>query len=250
MKPTLVVTLNKLATLRNARGGSRPSLVDAADVLARAGCRDLLVHYWPDGRHITLADVLDLARSPTVSSGRCRLHLGSDFRADVVELLINVPNIAGWTVAPFEADKLTTSRGWAHQDAVDDLAAAIAQMPPTVVTTLFVDPTSEGISLSKDVGAHGVDLNCSRYVEARDFQERRAALAVLSDAALAARKHGLAIGLAHNLGQEHLSALTQAVRADRVSVGHNYVCDSVLVGLGSVLGDYIGQLHECMEEEP
>lgn len=239
MFPLLRVGLNKVALLRSSRGRNVPDLSVAAQRLIEGGCRALMVHHWPDERHIRKGDIEALSRLDEVASGSVELHLGSDLRDEVGELLLRNGNIRSWVVTPFDASHLTTQRGWQRSDGRERLARWATALRGKVRLSLFVDPEPLPLQLAKDAGAHAVELNCRRYVEGFANPQREALLSQLSDIGQRARSLGLEVHAAHDLNAAMLPPLVAALKPSLVSVGHAFIADALLAGLREALPLYL-----------
>jgi pyridoxine 5-phosphate synthase len=243
--PVLRVGLNKIALLRSSRESSAPDLREAARELVDAGCRALIVHQWPDRRHVKQVDVTALADLDVIRDRRAAFHVGGDLRDDLGALLERTPGVDAWVVTPFEAGQLTTQRGWRSDDDQARLAHWVRVLQCRTRICVFVDPIPEAVDLVARSGAAGIELNCRAYVEGFDTPARDPALDALACAADRARRHGLAVSAAHDLDRRHLPPLVGAVRPALVSVGHLFMAAAVIAGLRVV---FPGFLEACSQE--
>jgi pyridoxine 5-phosphate synthase len=237
--PRLCVGLNKVALLRSSRGSRGPDPCAVASELSAAGCRAVLVHAWPDQRHITLADVLELAGMREVRSRELELRVGGDLRDDVLGLVRTAGRVSAFVVTPFDARERTTQRGWGRGDDQAHLRAAVRRLRPGTAVSVFCDPDPEGIELAAAAGATSVELNCRGFVESFGGQGQAVEIARLRAAAERARALGLAVNAAHDLGVRQLRTLTDEVPLDLVSVGHRFFADALVAGAVAVLPDYL-----------
>jgi len=243
--PLLRVGLNKVALLRSSRGGAVPDLTEAARTLIEGGCRALMVHQWSDHRHVKPHDVTALAALEPVLEGHATLHVGGDLREDLGALLERTPGVGCWVVTPFEAQHLTTQRGWRAEDDQSRLAHWARTLSGRTRLSVFVDPELDAVDLVARAGVAAVELNCRDYVEGFGTPAQESALEALARAADRARGHGLDVNAAHDLDKRHLPPLIRAVRPTLVSVGHAFVAAAVIAGLRAVLP---GFLHAASED--
>ncbi|MCK8499853.1 pyridoxine 5'-phosphate synthase [Myxococcus fulvus] len=237
--PVLRVGLNKVALLRSSRGSAVPDLGEAARVLVEGGCRALLVHQWPDHRHVKPEDVSALSRLEVIRDERASLHVGGDLREDLGALLERTPGVGCWVVTPFEAQHLTTQRGWRAEDDQARLVHWVRSLQGRTRISVFVDPEPAAVDLVARAGAAAVELNCRAYVEGFETPARERALEALTLAADRARQLGLEVNAAHDLDRRHLPPLIRAVRPTLVSVGHAFVAAAVIAGLREVLPGFL-----------
>ena len=237
--PRLCVGLNKVALLRSSRGSRAPDPCVMASELSAAGCQAVLVHAWPDQRHITPADVLALAGMREVRSGELELRVGGDLRDDVLDLVLTAGAVSAFVVTPFDARERTTRRGWGRGDDQVHLRAAVRRLRPGTAVSVFCDPDPEGIELAAAAGGASVELNCRGFVESFGGERQAVEIARLRAAADRARALDLAVNAAHDLGVRELRALTNEVPLDLVSVGHRFLADALVAGAVAVLPDYL-----------
>jgi pyridoxine 5-phosphate synthase len=235
----LCIGLNKVALLRSSRGGNLPDLVQVAAMLCAGGCQAVLVHQWLDNRHVQPGDVFALAGMEQVRVGRLELNVGSDLRADVINLVLRAEHVHGFVVTPFDARHRTTQRGWTRVDDQQLLRAVVAQLQPRTSVSVFCDPEPEGIELAAAGGASSVELNCRRFVESLGSSRAADEVARLQAAAAFARERAMAVHAAHDLGLPELRTLTRQVQLDQVSVGHRFIAAAVLEGAIAVLPHYL-----------
>jgi pyridoxine 5-phosphate synthase len=237
--PRLCVGLNKVALLRSARGGRFPDLCEMASALHVAGCRAVLVHAWPDRRHIAPSDVLALATMPEVRAERLALRVGGHLHDGLLDLVLRAGRVSTLVVTPFERQDLTTQRGWGGGDDQLLLRAAVQRLQPRTAVSVFCDPAPDAIERAAAASAAEVELNCHGFVEAFGGERQAAETARLRAAADRARALGLTVSAAHDLGVDEVRALTTAVPLDLVSVGHRFVADALLAGAVKVLPHYL-----------
>src|SRR6187397_346677 len=153
----LSVNVNKVATLRNSRGGREPRVLDAVDVCLAAGARGITVHPRADQRHITPADVRDIARRLEPLRPGVEFNIEGDPRPDLIDLVHEV-RPEQCTIVPVAPGEVTSQAGWTRGPQTERLGDVIAAMKAAGIrVSLFVDPTTEAIALAQELGADRVE---------------------------------------------------------------------------------------------
>ena len=236
----LSVNVNKVATLRNSRGGALPSVVDAARVCVEAGAPGITVHPRADARHITFQDVRDLKHllEPWTA---VEFNLEGDPRPDFLNLVETVrPHQC--TLVPVRPGEITSEAGWPPDANEKDLRDVIARLRGHGVrVSLFVDATEQAVQFANRVGADRVELYTEPY--ARAFASSGAplseTLAPYVHAAQTAVNLGLGVNAGHDLDLENLPDFVQAMpRLDEVSIGHALISYALYVGLRQAVLEY------------
>src|SRR5215510_12194390 len=156
----LSVNVNKIATLRNARGGDRPNVVQAARTCIESGCHGITAHPRPDGRHIRTQDVLDLAAMLTVE-----FNIEGYPSPEFLDLVCQV-HPTQCTLVPDPPDVLTSDAGWNLKGDVDWLEDVLQQLYDNGIrTSLFLEPDTEQVRRAKDIGADRIELYTERYAK-------------------------------------------------------------------------------------
>lgn len=252
----LSVNVNKVATLRNARGRGEPSLLEAVDVCVAAGVRSITVHPRADARHITYEDVRLIAAHLRRPGGRrVELNVEGDPDPNWLALVRQVrPEQA--TLVPVRPGELTSEAGWGAgvdrsllKDIVGDLQAHGCRV------SMFVDAESEPIEMAKEVGADRVELFTEPFADA--FALGTAAnyelLAPYVAAAEAAAALGLGVNAGHDLNLHNLPLFLQVPHLDEVSIGHALMSRALFVGLQRVVEEYlqvVGQIRDTIPASP
>jgi pyridoxine 5-phosphate synthase len=238
--PKLSVNVNKVATLRNSRGGPIPSVVDAARVCIEAGAPGITVHPRADARHITFQDVHDLKRLLEGWTA-VEFNIEGDPRPELLNLVETVrPHQC--TLVPVRPGEITSEAGWPPDTDETDLRDAIARLRGHGVrVSLFIDPTEAAVQFARRVGADRVELYTEPY--ARAFNASSAplseALAPYVRAASLADQLGLGVNAGHDLDLENLPDFVGALpRLDEVSIGHALISYALYVGLRQAVLEY------------
>ncbi|MDO8434829.1 MAG: pyridoxine 5'-phosphate synthase [Candidatus Binatus sp.] len=234
----LSVNLNKIALLRNARGGKRPSVLDAATACIAAGCHGITVHPRPDARHITRQDVLDLAAMLPVE-----FNIEGYPSPEFLKLVRSVKP-AQATLVPDPPDALTSSAGWKLTEGGDWLRDVLQSLRGEGIrTSLFMEPEPPQIERARELGADRIELYTGPYAEAFGTAEGESILRAHREAARFARSIGLGINAGHDLDLKNLPAYAKAIRGlQEVSIGHALICDALYMGLTRAVKAYLKAL--------
>jgi pyridoxine 5-phosphate synthase len=233
----LSVNINKIATIRNARGGNNPDLVKVALDCERFGAQGITVHPRPDERHIRYADVLALAEVVTTE-----FNIEGNPDARFIDLVRRVKP-AQVTLVPDAPDAITSSAGWdtvRHADHLRDLVQTF--QADGIRVSIFVDPDERMVEGAKAVGADRIELYTEPYA-AQYFQDRQVAVAPFVRAALIARELGLGLNAGHDLSLDNLRFFAgQVPGLLEVSIGHALICDALYLGLENTIQLYRREL--------
>ncbi|MDR1671371.1 MAG: pyridoxine 5'-phosphate synthase [Alistipes sp.] len=233
----LSVNINKIAVLRNSRGGDLPSVVDAARAVERFGAQGVTVHPRPDGRHIRYDDVRDLSRVVTTEFNIEGNPVGS-----FVDLVLEV-RPTQVTLVPDPPGALTSNAGWDTVTHAEFLSGVVARFKEAGIrVSVFVDPVAEMVRGAAEVGADRVELYTEAY--AREYSCcRDSAVIPYIAAAIEARRLGLGLNAGHDLSLENLRFFAQTVPwLDEVSIGHELISDAIYMGLKTTITQYLDQL--------
>jgi pyridoxine 5-phosphate synthase len=234
----LSVNINKIATLRNSRGGENPNVVKVALDCERFGGEGITVHPRPDERHIRYQDVYDLKNVVTTEFN----IEGNPSERKFVELVLaNLP--AQVTLVPDTLQAITSNSGWdtiTHKAELIDLIAEFKAAGIRV--SVFVDPDERMVAGAKECGADRVELYTEPYAE-QYFQDRAKAVAPFVRAAEEARRVGLGLNAGHDLSLDNLRFLKQSIPwLDEVSIGHALISDALYFGLENTIQMYLREL--------
>jgi pyridoxine 5-phosphate synthase len=234
----LSVNINKIATLRNSRGGNNPDLIQVALDCERFGAQGITVHPRPDERHIRYADVYALKEVVTTEFN----IEGNPLEASFVELVLAVkPEQV--TLVPDALGQITSNHGWdtiEHQELLKRLIAPFKEAG--IRTSIFVDPVLEMVEAAATTGTDRIELYTEPY--ATDFPTNPTqAVASYRKAAFRAHQLGLGINAGHDLSLENLAFFQANVNPlDEVSIGHALICDALYYGLENTIQLYRRQL--------
>lgn len=234
MNTKLSVNINKIATLRNARGGNNPNLLQFALDCEAFGAEGITVHPRPDERHIRYADVFDL--KPKLST---EFNIeGNPREAKFVELVLaNLP--AQVTLVPDAENQLTSNHGWDVIQHMDFLKSIIAEFKGAGIrVSIFVDPNPEIIKAAADTGTDRIELYTEMY--ASEYHNNRAeAVQPYAECSKLANQLGLGINAGHDLDLQNLRYFAESVPfLQEVSIGHALISDALYFGIENTIGMY------------
>jgi pyridoxine 5-phosphate synthase len=233
----LSVNINKVATLRNARGGNNPDVLQVARDAERFGAQGITVHPRPDERHIRYQDVRDLKPLLTTEFN-IEGNPISEFIALVLE---NRPTQV--TLVPDGHDQITSNHGWdtlEHKTFLTDICRTFKAAG--IRTSIFVDADPRMVEGAKACGADRVELYTEPYASGY-AADRVSAIAPFIAAAEEARRVGLGLNAGHDLSLENLYYYHQQIPwTDEVSIGHALICDALYMGLRDTIKQYLQAL--------
>jgi pyridoxine 5-phosphate synthase len=240
----LSVNVNKVATVRNSRGGSIPSVIEAVRTCIDAGAPGITVHPRADQRHITTADVREIADELAPLKGRIEFNIEGDPRPGFLDLVLAVkPDQC--TLVPVKPGEITSEAGWpTNTPAVELSETILALQTAGVRVSLFVDPHPHAISWARTMGADRVELYTEPFARAfeRGPDAAAASFRSYSDAATRAHEEGLGVNAGHDLDLRNLTLFKTLPHLDEVSIGHALISRAIFVGLGRVVKEYLAAL--------
>lgn len=239
--PRLSVNVNKVATLRNSRGGSLPSVIKAVRVCIEAGSPGITVHPRADERHITRADVREIASFLAPHRSEVELNIEGDPRPDFIEMVRQVrPHQC--TLVPVRPGEITSQAGWPPSTPKDDLRAVVSDLQARGVrVSLFVDPDESAVKWAALLGADRVELYTEPFARAFKNSRDQALGSFKRYGAAAAAAHALGLGLnaGHDLDLDNLVLFRTLPHVDEVSIGHALLSHALFVGLDRAVRDYL-----------
>lgn len=233
----LSVNINKVATIRNARGGNNPNVLQVALDCERFGAQGITVHPRPDQRHIRYQDVRDLKPRLTTE-----FNIEGNPISEFIKLVLEVKPTQV-TLVPDGHEQITSNHGWdtrRHIDFLSDVTARFHEQGIRV--SIFVNPEDEMVEYAARAGADRVELYTEPYATAYPT-DRDAAIAPYIQAAQTAHDLGLGLNAGHDLSLENLAYfITRIPWTDEVSIGHALICDALYLGLEETIRRYRAQL--------
>lgn len=233
----LSVNINKVATLRNARGGNNPDVVRVALDCEKFGAQGITVHPRPDERHIRHQDVFDLR--PKLST---EFNIEGNPSDDFCSLVLKAkPDQV--TLVPDAPDQLTSNHGWntiKHEAFLRDVVGRFKAAGIRV--SIFIDAQPVLADYAKKVGADRVELYTEPYAS-NYAANREEAIAPFVQTAIHCREIGLGLNAGHDLSLQNLAYFHQQIPwVDEVSIGHALICDALYLGLRETISEYLACL--------
>lgn len=235
----LSVNVNKVATLRNSRGGSVPRVLDAVAVCLTAGAAGITVHPRADRRHVTPRDVHDIARALVGRRPAVEYNIEGDPRPELLSLVQEVrPDQC--TLVPVVPGEVTSQAGWAVGSDVAKLPAIVAELRSHGVrVSLFVEPHPDAVRLAASLGADRVELYTEPFARAFECGDGYRSFATYVEAAMLAHSLGLGVNAGHDLDLDNLVLFRELPHLDEVSIGHAIVSRALFVGLATAVREYV-----------
>ncbi len=237
----LSVNVNKIATLRNARGGEWPSVIDAVNVCVAAGVPGITVHPRADRRHITPQDVKSVAAVLRDTAPQVEFNIEGDPRPDLLDLVEEV-RPAQCTLVPVLEGEITSQAGWQPGEASERIPGVVRRLQAQKTrVSLFVDARPEPIRWAASTGADRIELYTEPYARAfeRGTDRARESFATFTEAANLAHSLGLGINAGHDLDLANLVLFRDLPYLEEVSIGHAIISRAVFAGLATVVREYL-----------
>ncbi|RKR85377.1 pyridoxine 5'-phosphate synthase [Mucilaginibacter gracilis] len=234
----LSVNINKIATLRNSRGGNNPDVIKVALDCERFGAEGITVHPRPDERHIRYQDVDDLKK---VIKTEFNIE-GNPVEDSFMKLVLN-NRPAQVTLVPDALGQITSNHGWdtiEHQSYLKEIISEFQLAGIRV--SIFVDPIAEMVEAAATTGTNRIELYTEAYASGY-HADRLKAIAPYIEAAKVAQQVGLGLNAGHDLDLHNLKYFAQNIEGlQEVSIGHALVCDALYYGLENTIQMYLRQL--------
>lgn len=237
MKTKLSVNINKIATLRNARGGNTPNLIQSAIDIQEFGAQGITIHPRPDERHIRYQDAHDLK-----SIVNTEFNIEGNPIKKFVELVLDIkPDQV--TLVPDAVDAITSNAGWdtiKHRDFLTDIIAEFKRN--SIRTSIFMDPVLPLIEAAAKTGADRIELYTEEFASQYELGNKKAIQPYIESAKVAT-KLGLGINAGHDLSLDNIQYFAQNIpNLLEVSIGHALICESLYLGLQNVVSMYLHRL--------
>jgi len=229
----LSININKFATLRNARGGNLPDILEAAKNCVSYGAQGITVHPRPDERHIRQTDIYDLSRELTVEFNI------EGYPSEEFLSMIEIVKPTQCTLVPDPPDVLTSNAGWDTCANCEFLENIVLRLKDAGVrTSLFVEPELAMIEGAKRIGTDRVELYTEEY--AQHFEtDKKEAISPYIEAARCANELGMGINAGHDLNLQNLTYFKDNIDGLlEVSIGHALICDAIYLGLQNTINAY------------
>ncbi len=233
----LSVNINKIATLRNARGGDVPCVTQVALDLERFGAQGITIHPRPDERHITRKDVYDL--KPLVTT---EFNIEGNPHRPFIDMVLEVkPEQV--TLVPDADDAITSNAGWDCEKNMDFLKSVISEFKNAGIrTSIFLDPNPEMVKFAAETGADRIELYTEAYAK-HYIDNKEQALKSYYETAVVASEFGLGINAGHDLSLENLKYFSDNIpNLLEVSIGHALISEALYLGLENTVQAYLKRL--------
>jgi pyridoxine 5-phosphate synthase len=238
----LSVNVNKVATLRNSRGGGEPDVLEAVAACITAGAPGITVHPRADQRHIRTSDVLAIAELLRTFP-QIEYNIEGDPRPDLLELVLRV-RPTQCTLVPVAPGELTSQAGWPADTAVDALKSIVSSIKKLGVrVSMFVDPVDDAVKWAAAVGADRVELYTEPFARAFEAGRGESSFQTYAQAAELARSLGLGVNAGHDLDLKNLPLLRKLPHLQEVSIGHALISYALYVGLERSVREYLDALN-------
>jgi pyridoxine 5-phosphate synthase len=238
--PRLSVNVNKVATLRNSRGGALPSVVDAVRVCVNAGAPGITVHPRADERHITRIDVDAIASFLAPRRREIEFNIEGDPRPDLVDM-VRKARPHQCTLVPVRPGEVTSQAGWPPDTPVEELRALVADLQGRGIrVSMFIDPEPAAVKWAASLGARRIELYTQPFAQAFKESEEAAERSFRRyvEAANLAHALGLGVNAGHDLDLDNLVLFRTLPHLDEVSIGHALISHALYVGLDRAVADY------------
>jgi pyridoxine 5-phosphate synthase len=235
----LSVNINKVATLRNARGGNNPDLLKVAKDIQNFGADGITIHPRPDERHIKYSDAINLK-----DIVHTELNIEGNPIDKFVELVLNVkPEQV--TLVPDSVDVLTSNAGWNTKKEYKYLRDVIEVFKKEDIrTSIFVDPDIESIKYAEKTNCDRIELYTELYANNYDTQKEKTIELYINCSKLA-NKLGMQVNAGHDLNLKNIEFFSKNMPfLDEVSIGHALISESLYIGLENVINLYINKLNK------
>jgi pyridoxine 5-phosphate synthase len=242
----LSVNVNKVATLRNSRGGRVPGVTRAVETCLEAGAPGITVHPRADERHIRRSDVIEIAAllAPHRTSRGVEFNIEGDPRPELIDLVLEVrPDQC--TLVPVAPGEITSQAGWPPGTSIETLSRIITRLREARVrVSLFVDPEPSAVEWAARAGGDRVELYTEPFARAFEKSEAAGLESFRRYAAAAETAHALGLGVnaGHDLDLDNLQLFRQLPHLDEVSIGHALVSHALWVGLERSVREYLDVL--------
>jgi pyridoxine 5-phosphate synthase len=238
----LSVNVNKVATLRNSRGGSVPSVVEATRVCVAAGSPGITVHPRADARHIRFDDVRDIANELAGLDRHIELNIEGDPRPDLLALAEQVKPDQ-FTLVPVRAGEITSQAGWDPATPLDGMRGIVSRLKAAGIrVSVFVDPDEAAVRWAAAVGGDRVELYTEPFARAFHDGAGERSFTLYSRMATLAHELGLGVNAGHDLDLDNLALFHRLPHLDEASIGHALISHALYVGLDRAVRDYIAAL--------
>lgn len=233
----LSVNINKIATLRNARGGNMPNLLEVAKDIQKFGAQGITIHPRPDERHIRYQDAYDLKSIVSVE-----YNIEGNPMDDFTKMVLEIKPTQV-TLVPDAIDAITSNAGWDTVKHRDYLKEVISEFNRNGIrTSIFVNPEPKMIEGAAETGTDRIELYTEEFADQYSLGNKKA-IKPYTECAVLANKLGLGINAGHDLSLDNIRFFKENIpHLLEVSIGHALICESLYDGLEKVISGYLKKL--------
>jgi len=233
----LSVNINKIATLRNARGGNTPSVLQAAIDVQKFGAEGVTIHPRPDERHIRYQDAYDI--KPIITT---EYNIEGNPIDSFLKMVFEIKPTQV-TLVPDAVDAITSNAGWDTVKNKGFLAEIISECKRNNIrTSIFVDPTIAMIEGAAETGTDRIELYTEEFAKQYDLGNKKA-IEPYTKCTIIANELGLGINAGHDLSLDNIQFFNENIpNLLEVSIGHALICESLYLGMEHVIGSYLEKL--------
>ena len=244
----LSVNLNKVALLRNSRGGRNPGLLQAAAVCVSEGARGLTLHWREDNRHTQKHDVYAV-RAYAEEQG-VEFNLEGDPRKELLELALEIKPTQ-FTLVPVTPGEITSDHGWDLPQDVEKIRPILAPMNDAGIrTAIFVDPIPQQMEAASQTETQRIEIYTEPYAAAYGTSLEKQAFVALRDCARAATGLGMGVNAGHDLNLRNtLKLACEVPELLEVSIGHALICDALYMGFAAAVRAYVAVTQKQVPEQ-
>ncbi|MDD3877111.1 MAG: pyridoxine 5'-phosphate synthase [Bacteroidales bacterium] len=239
----LSVNVNKIATLRNARGGHLPDLVQVVKDCERFGSQGITVHPRPDERHIRYQDVFDIKDIVTTE-----FNIEGYPSEKFINLVLNIKP-AQVTLVPDPPDAITSNKGWdvkTHALFLKDIITEFKN--ENIRTSIFLDPNPELVKYAAKTGADRIELYTESYAR-KYLLDKEEAILPYKETAKQAKLFNMGLNAGHDLNLDNLAFMVKNIdNLLEVSIGHALICDALYFGLENTIQMYLREIHKGLKD--
>src|SRR6056300_1306568 len=230
----LNMNIDHIATLRNARGGAEPNVLEAALIAEKSGAKGIVCHLREDRRHIKDEDVYNLKKNVGTS-----LNFEMAMYDDIINIAMDVkPEVV--TIVPEGRQELTTEGGLHVMSLQHKIIELCKKMHSNnIKVSLFIEPDKTQVELAKKVGADMVEIHTGNYANIEEESKKNGELIRINEAALFAKSLGLRVAAGHGLNLENTTPIAQIKEIDELSIGHSIIANSIKHGLENTVAKFI-----------
>ncbi len=230
----LNVNIDHVATLRNARGGTEPNVLEAALLAEKAGAKGIVCHLREDRRHIKDDDVYELKKHI-----KSPLNFEMAMYDDIIAVALDVvPAVV--TIVPEGRQELTTEGGLDVMSLQQELVELCKKIhEKSIKVSLFIEPDKTQVELSKKVGADMVEIHTGNYANIEEESRKNGELIRINEAALFAKSLGMGVVAGHGLNLDNTAAVAKIREIDELSIGHSLISNSLIYGLENTVAKFV-----------